>query len=176
MRRSAGELHGVGKVLHGLQLVAGDIPGGGAEQGGDAVDDRGAGVLHRGGLHHVELRPGVAQDLPVAHVAVVRTVDLADGLLLHGDALHGLDGDHRGHADGIAGLDLPAQGFAVDVLVDEAGDMLLGDALDGEAQLVADGLGGIPGVGRLEVGGVGRSRGPWPGRCRTRPRCSCRLP
>ena len=47
-----------------------------------------------------------------------------------------------------------AERFAVNVLVDDAGDVLLGNALDGEAELIADRFGGIPGVGRLKVGRV----------------------
>ena len=150
---SAVVFHGIGEVLHRLQLVAGDVPGGGMEQGRDAVDDGGAGVLDGGGFHHVELGLGFAVDLPIAHIAVIGAVDLADGLLFDGDALHGLNGDYRRHTDSVARLDLLAQGLAVDVLVQDAGDVLLGNALDGEAQLVADGFGSVPGVGRLKVGG-----------------------
>ena len=102
----------------------------------------------------MELRLRLAEDLPVAQIAVVRSIDLADGLLLDGDALHGLDGNDRRHADGVARLDLLAERFAVDVLVDDARDMLLRNALDREAQLVADRLGSIPRVGRLKLGRV----------------------
>ena len=103
---SAVVFHRVGEVLDRLELVAGNVSGGSAEQGRDAVDDRGAGVLDGRGLHDMELGLGLAEDLPIAHIAVVRAVDLADGLFLDGDALHGLDGDDRGHADGMAGLDV----------------------------------------------------------------------
>ena len=151
---SAVVLHRVGEVFDRLELVAGDVSGRSAEQGRDAVDDRGAGVLDGRGLHDMELGLGLAEDLPIAHIAVVRAVDLADGLFLDGDALHGLDGDDRGHADGVAGLDVLAERFTVNVLVDDAGNMLLGNALDGEAELIADGFGGVPGVGRLKVGRV----------------------
>ena len=156
---SAVVLHRVGEVLDRLELIAGDIAGGGVEQRRDAVDDRGAGVLDGRGLHNVELRLRLAEDLPVAQIAVVRSIDLADGLLLDGDALHGLDGNDRRHADGVARLDLLAERFAVDVLVDDARDMLLRNALDREAQLVAD-----------------RLHGRWPGPGRTHPRCSCTRP
>ena len=102
----------------------------------------------------MELGLGFAEDLPIAHIAVIRAVNLANGLLFDGDALHSLDGDHSRHTDGVARLDLLAQRLAVDVLIQDAGDVLLGNALDGETQLVADSLGGVPGVGRLKVGGV----------------------
>ena len=115
-------------------------------------------MLDGRGLYDVELRLRLAEDLPIAHIAVVRSVDLADGLFLNGDALHGLDRDDRGHTDGVARLDLLAKRFAVDVLVDDAGDMLLGNALDGETELVADGFGGVPCIGRLKVGRVGNLR------------------
>ena len=54
----------------------------------------------------------------------------------------------------MTGLDLLAERLAVDVPVDDAGNVLLGNALDGEAELVADGFGGVPGIGRLKVGRV----------------------
>lgn len=102
-------LHGVGQVAMGVQLVTGDIARRCIEQRGDAVDDGGAGVLHGGGLHHMELRIRLAGQLPVAHIAIVRAVDLANGLLLHGDALHGLDGDHGRHTDAVpAGMVRPS--------------------------------------------------------------------
>lgn len=138
-----------------LELVAGDVTGRRVEKAGNPVDDRRAGVLDRGRLHDMELRVGLAGDPPVAHVAVVRAVHLADGLFLDRDALHGLDGDHRGHADAVAGRDGLAQRCAVYVVVHDAGHMLLCDGPDGQSQLAADGLAGVPRVGGLEFRGVG---------------------
>ena len=153
----------------GVQLVTGDIARRCIEQRGDAVDDGGAGVLDGGGLHprgtphtrrlcvEAELRPrpGLAGPLPVAHIAIVRAVDLANGLLLHGDALHGLDGDHGRHTDAVPCRDGAAQRGAVHVVIRRVGDVLLADGLDGQPQLVADGLAGVPRIGGLELGRVG---------------------
>ena len=139
----------------GVQLVAGDIACRRIEQRGDTVDDGGAGVLHGGGLHHMELRIRLAGQLPVAHIAIVRAVDLANGLLLHGDALHRLDGDHGRHTDAVPCRDGASQRGAVHVVIRRIGDVLLADGLDGQPQLVADGLAGVPRIGGLELGRVG---------------------
>jgi hypothetical protein len=148
-------LQRIGKILNGLKLIAGYIAGGSAEQRRNAVYNRGAGMLNGGGLHNVELGPGLAEDFPITHIAVIGAIDLADGLLFNGDALHGLNGNNGGHADGVAGLDILAESFAVDILVYDARHMLLRNALDGKAKLVADSLGGVPSIGRLKLGRMG---------------------
>jgi len=112
-------------------------------------------VLHGSGLDDVELGIRLAGDQPVAHIAILGAVYLADGLLFHGDALHGFDGHHGGHADAAASLDGLAQGFGIDIVIDHAGHMLLGDGFDGQAQLAADGLAGVPGIGGLKLRGMG---------------------
>ena len=115
------------------------------------------------------------------------TIDLADGLFLDGDALHGLNGHHGGHADAVSGFDGLAQRGGVQVMIHGIGHVLLGDGFDGQAQLVADGLAGVPGIGGLKRNrdgrfaprirpGSGRSRAPWPGPGRSPQRYSCRRP
>ena len=37
-------------------------------------------------------------------------------------------------------------------MINDARDVLLGDGLNGQAQLIADGFAGVPGVGRFELG------------------------
>ena len=110
-------LQRIGKILNGLKLIAGYIAGGSAEQRRNAVYNRGTGMLNGGGLHNMELGLGLAEDFPIAHIAVVGAIDLADGLLFNGDALHSFNGNNGGHADGVAGLYILAEGFAVDILV-----------------------------------------------------------
>lgn len=95
-------LHGISQIAVGLQLIAGNETSGCGEQTGNPVYDGGAGVLHSGRFHHMEFGIRLAGDPPVALVAVIRPVDLADGFLLDGDSLHGFNGYHRRHADAVA--------------------------------------------------------------------------
>ena len=58
----------------------------------------------------MELGIRFAGNLPIAQIAVLRAVDLADGFLLDGDALHGFNRDAGAHADTAPGFDDPAEG------------------------------------------------------------------
>ena len=99
----------------------------------------------------MELGVGFTGDPPVAHIAVVRPVNLADGLLFNSDSLHSLNGDNCGHTDASAGLDLLAKRGAIDVLVDDVGNMLLVNALDGKAELIDNRFRSIPCIGGLKL-------------------------
>ena len=101
-------------------------------------------------LHNMELGVRLADDLPIAHIAVFRAVDLADGLLFDGDALHCLDGHDGRHANAAAGFDGLAERLGVNVVIDDARHMLLVDRLDCQAKLIANGFAGILSVGRLK--------------------------
>ena len=136
--------------MNRFELVGGDISGRGVDEAGQAVDDRCAGVFDRGGLDDAERGIRLAGNHPVAQVAVLGAVNLADGFLLDGDALHGLDRDDGAHADAAPGFDDLAEGGGADVVVDDAGNMLLRDGLNRQAELVTDGLAGVPRIGRLE--------------------------
>ena len=50
------------------------------------------------------------------------------------------------------------RGGAVDIVVHNIGYMLLSDGLDGQSQLAADGLAGVPGVGGLKLSRMGNLR------------------
>ena len=79
----------------------------------------------------MEFRVGLAGEPPVAHIAVVRAIDLADGFLFNGNALHGLDGDDCGHTDAVTSRNSLAQGGAVYIVIHHIGNVLLINALDG---------------------------------------------
>ena len=131
------EFHRIGEVTHFLELVAGHVTRGSLDEGGDAVHDGRAGVLDGRGFHHVVFEVRLALDPPIAHIPVIRPIDLADRLFLDLDALGGLDGHHRGHADAAAGLDGFAKRRGLEVMVDDIGDVLLLDGDDGEASFEA---------------------------------------
>ena len=132
-RISAIHLHRIRQILNRFELVGGDISGRGVDEAGQAVDDRCAGVFDRGGLDDAERGIRLAGNHPVAQVAVLGAVNLADGFLLDGDALHGLDRDDGAHADAAPGLDDLTEGGGADVVVDDAGNMLLRDGLNRQA-------------------------------------------
>ena len=61
------------------------------------------------------------------------------------------NGRHHGaHADTATGFDDPAEGGGLNIVVDDARHVLLRDGFDRQAELVADGLAGVPCVGWLE--------------------------
>ena len=136
--------------MNRFELVGGDISGRGVDEAGQTVDDRCAGVFDRGGLDDAERGIRLAGNHPVAQVAVLGAVNLADGFLFDGDALHGFNRDDGAHADAAPGLDDLAEGGGADVVVDDAGNVLLRDGLNRQAELVTDGLAGVPRIGRLE--------------------------
>ena len=123
----------------------------------------------------------------IAQIAVLGAVHLADGLLLHRDALIGLDGDDGRHPDAASRLDRLAERRAVEIVIDDIGDVLLPDRLDRQSQLVADGLCRIPGIGGNDFFGMSERRfkllfgevaprAPWRAQDHNLPRYSCRRP
>ena len=103
----------------------------------------------------MELGIRFSENLPVAQIAVVRLIDLADGFFLDGDALHGFDGHDGTHANAASRLDDLAQRRGFNVVVDDARDMLLPDGANGQPQLMAEGFAGVPRIGRLKGNRMG---------------------
>ena len=136
-------LHRIGQIAVRPQLIAGHIACGSCKKARNPVYDGSAGMLYGSGLDNVELGIGLAAYPPVTHIAVLRAVYLAYGLLLDGDALHGLYGHYCRHAYAVAGLDGLAEGGAVYIMIYYIRHMLLIDGLDGKSQLVADGFTGV---------------------------------
>lgn len=79
-RSVSGDVHRrrVGEMVDLRQLVDRHIACRRIEHIGDAVDHRGAGVLHSRWFDHMEFGVGFAFDSPIAHIAVVRPIHLAD--------------------------------------------------------------------------------------------------
>ena len=78
-------------------------------------------------LHHMELGVRLADNFPIAHVAVIRAVYFANALRFNGDALERLGGDNGAHANAVALGDGFARGAAPEVFVIEIGHALLAD-------------------------------------------------
>ena len=135
-------------------MVGGDIAGGRVDQTGQSVNDCSAGMLHCSGFDDMELSVGLTRDLPIAHIAVIGAVNFTDGLFLNGDALHGFNGNHSGHADTAAGFDGLAERRGFDIMIDDVWNMFLGDGFDGQTQFVSQGFAGVPSIGRFEGIGV----------------------
>ena len=98
---SAIVLHWVDKMLQLVELIHCHNAGRRYEYGGNAVYDRRTGVLHCSGFNDVELRIGFACNFPVAHISVIRAIDLADALSLKRDSLECLRRNDGSHADAV---------------------------------------------------------------------------
>ena len=70
-----------------FKLVAGYITGGCFDKGRQAVYNGCAGVFNGGGLYNMILNIGFAGKPPIAHIAVVGSVNLTDGFFLRSDPL-----------------------------------------------------------------------------------------
>lgn len=148
---SAVFFHGFGKEANFFKLVAGYIARRSFDKGRQTVYNGGAGMLNGGGLYNMIFHIGFAGKPPVAHIAVIGSVNLADGLFFNGDSLFGFNGNDGGHTDAAAGFDGGAEGFAVNIVVNNIRNMLLVNGFNGEAEFVADGFAGVPCIGRLEL-------------------------
>ena len=84
-------------------------------------------MLYRCGFDNVELGIRLACDLPVAHIAVIGTVNLADCFLFDCNALHSLDSNDSGHTDTTARLNRLAERGGLDVVIYDAGNVFLRD-------------------------------------------------
>ena len=151
---SAVFFHGFGKEANFFKLVAGYIARRSFDKGRQTVDNGGAGMLNGGGLYNVIFNVGFAGKPPIAHIAVIGSVNLADGLFFNGDSLFGFNGNNGGHTDAAAGFDGGAEGFALNIVVNNIRNMLLVNGFNGEAEFVADSFAGVPCIGRLELFGV----------------------
>ena len=81
------EFHRIGKIIDRLQLVGSDITGRCSKKGRNPVDDGSAGMFGGMRFDDMELGIGFTGDPPITHITVIRTIDLADGLLFDGDTL-----------------------------------------------------------------------------------------
>ena len=106
------EMHRVGKILNRSKLFYRNVARFSSQYGRNAINNIGAGVLNGSRLFYTKDYIRLANNLPVAHIAVVRAVHLADALRLKGDALERLGGDNGAHADAVALGDGFARGAA----------------------------------------------------------------
>ena len=70
-------MHGVRQILHTLQFLHGDIPGRGIEHRRNPIDNRGTSMLHGSRFFHKERGIRFADNLPIAHVAVIGPIHFA---------------------------------------------------------------------------------------------------
>ena len=145
-RISAIELHGISEILVGIKLIGCDVTRRCAEKRGNTVDYRSAGMLDRCGLYDVEFGVRLARNLPVAHIAVIGTVDLAYSLLFNCNALHRFDSHDGGHSYAASGFDSLAESLGINIAVNNARHVLLVDGFNCQPELVADSLACVPGI------------------------------
>ena len=151
---SAIVLHREGEIFDFVELVNGDNACRGVDDVGNAVYDGCAGVLNGSGFHNVELGIGLAGDLPVAHIAVVRSINFADALSLNNRTLEGLGGNYCGHADAVTFRDSLAESCGIEVFIVEVRNAFLSVGFDSPAHFGSKGLVGAPYIGGLENFGM----------------------
>ena len=92
----------IGEIFDRTKLIDRDVSCRRIDHRWDAVDNIGARMLDRCRLRDREFRIGFAKDLPIAQIAIIRTIHLTDALRLDNRPLMGLGSDHRAHADALS--------------------------------------------------------------------------
>ena len=152
--KSAIVLHGEGEVFDLVELVNGYNACRSIENVGNAVYDGCAGVFNGCGFNNVEFNVGLAGDFPVAHIAVIGSVNFTDALGLDNRSLEGFGGNYCCHTDAVAFGDNFAHGFGIKVGIIEIRNAFLGVGFNGPAEFGSKGFVGRPNVGRFKNFGM----------------------
>lgn len=92
----------IGEIFDRTKLIDRDVSCRSIDHCWNAVNDISTRVLDRCWLCDREFRIGLAKDLPIAQIAIIRTIHLANALRLYNGPLVSLSGDHRAHADALS--------------------------------------------------------------------------
>lgn len=95
----------IGEIFDRTKLIDRDVSCRSIDHCWNAVNDISTRVLDRCWLCDREFRIGLAKDLPIAQIAIIRTIHLTDALRLYNGPLVSLSGDHRAHADALSSWD-----------------------------------------------------------------------
>ena len=153
-KESAIVFHGESEIFVLIELVNGYNACGSVENVGNAVYDSCAGVFNGCGFNNVELGIGFAGDFPIAHIAVIGTVNFADALGFDNRSLEGFGGNYCCHTDAVAFGDNFAHGFGIKVGIIEIRNAFLAVGFNGPAEFGSKGFVGRPNVGRFENFGM----------------------
>lgn len=95
----------IGEIFDRTKLIDRDVSCRSIDHCWNAVNDISTRVLDRCWLCDREFRIGLAKDLPIAQIVIIRTIHLANALRLYNGPLVSLSGDHRAHADALSSWD-----------------------------------------------------------------------
>jgi hypothetical protein len=154
IKESAIVFHGESEVFVLVELVNGYNTCRSVENVGNAVYDGCASVFNGCGFNNMELGIGFAGDFPVAHIAVIGTVNFTDALGFDDRALEGFGGNYCCHTDAVAFGDNFAHGFGIKIGIIEIRNAFLAVGFNGPAEFGCERFVGRPNVGRFENFGM----------------------
>ena len=152
--KSAIVLHGEGEIFDFVELVNGNNACRSIENVGNAVYDGCAGVFNGCRFNNMELGIGFAGDFPIAHIAVIGSVNFTDALGFDDRALEGFGGNYCCHTDAVAFGDNFAHGFGIKVGIIEIRNAFLAVGFNGPAEFGCEGFVGRPYIGRFKNFGM----------------------
>ena len=141
-------MHGICEIMDLVELVRRNVPRRSVQKGRYAIDDRRTGMLYRSGLYDVEFGIRFARDLPVAHIAVFGPIYFAYRLLFRNDPLIRFDRDDCRHTDTFPRFDFLSPSRAVNILIDDIGNVFLLNGFNRQAELIANRFSRVPRIGR----------------------------
>ena len=154
IKESAIVFHGESEIFVLVKLVNGYNACRSIENIGNAVYNGCAGVFNGCGFNNVEFGIGFAGDFPVAHIAVIGTVNFTDALGFDDRALEGFGGNYCCHTDAVAFGDNFAHGFGIKVGIIEIRNAFLAVGFNGPAEFGCERFVGRPNVGRFKNFGM----------------------
>lgn len=154
IKESAIIFHRESEIFDFVELVNGYNACRGIENVGNAVYDGCAGVFNGCRFNNMEFNVGFAGDFPVAHIAVIGSVNFTDALGFDNRSLEGFGGNYCCHTDAVAFRNGFAHGGRIKVGIIEIRNAFLAVGFNGPAEFGSEGFVGRPYVGRFENFGM----------------------
>lgn len=120
------EMHRVGKILNRSKLFYRDVTRFSDQYGRDAINNVSASVLNRSWLFYTKDYIRLANNLPVAHIAIFWFINLADALRFNYRSLEGLSCNNSAHSDAVACWNGLSKGFGIYIVIGNIRNTLLG--------------------------------------------------
>lgn len=141
----------IGEIFDRTKLIDRDVSCRSIDHCWNAVNDISTRVLDRCWLCDREFRIGLAKDLPIAQIAIIRTIHLTDALRLYNGPLVSLSGDHRAHADALSSWDGLTHRLGIRIDLSDERNTFLCLRFDRPAHEVTERFVRVPHIGRLDL-------------------------
>ena len=109
-------------------------------------------------FNYMKFRSRFSDNFPIAHISVIRAVDLADALRFDNRPLKCFCGNYSAHTDTISLRNRHSHCTAPQIRSVEIGNTFLTDGFDCESQLIGQRFIGIPHIGWFQRFGMGNLR------------------